>query len=127
MIRIATVKRVLFENKADHYAVLLLTHGLVAVFRDMPRPAVGKAVELRGNWYRHPKYGKQLWVDSWQLQESKTGNGDVFLDALDRREAQFDDDGIPADLLQAVECDGCTDAEWLLARVANGDKLERLN
>lgn len=64
-IRIASVKRVIYET--DDYHILALTHDIVAIIEGEERPAVGgKQYIFRGRFDKHKQHGKRLIVDSWE-------------------------------------------------------------
>ncbi|MBS3986020.1 MAG: ATP-dependent RecD-like DNA helicase [Selenomonadales bacterium] len=58
-----TIERVVFYNPANHYSVLrfkLRDNQIVTVVGLIPGAAVGKELELTGEYTSHPQYGKQF-------------------------------------------------------------------
>jgi exodeoxyribonuclease V alpha subunit len=67
-----TVERVVFYNQANHYSVLrfkLRDNQIITVVGLIPGAAVGKELELTGEYTSHPQYGKQFAATAYVERE----------------------------------------------------------
>ncbi len=64
------LERITYHNEENGYTVARLTAerggGLVTIVGNMMGINVGEAVELRGVWANHPKYGQQFKVEDFK-------------------------------------------------------------
>ncbi|MDR2520095.1 MAG: ATP-dependent RecD-like DNA helicase [Eubacteriaceae bacterium] len=72
------ISRVIFENRQNHFAVLLLERGeggAAIATGTVFAPIEGQSVAFEGNWVEHPKYGRQFTISSVSLGESESAAG----------------------------------------------------
>jgi exodeoxyribonuclease V alpha subunit len=75
---IATVERTIFHNQDNGYTVLALSDGTSSFVATCSLPFIpdkGQQLELQGQWFNDPKYGKQLKATFIQVKDPTSAEG----------------------------------------------------
>lgn len=65
------LERITYYNRENHYTIARLktikTNNSVTVIGFMPAVKPGEALKIKGTWETHPKYGRQLRINSFEV------------------------------------------------------------
>ena len=74
-----TLERVVYHNEENGWTVFRLRmeerEDPVSVVGSMGSPQPGVRLRLRGRWISHPKFGRQIQMDSWVEERPATEEG----------------------------------------------------
>ncbi len=74
-----SLERVVFHNPENGYTVFRLKvegkDDLCTVVGSMASPQVGSSMVVRGRWTSHPKFGRQMQMETWEERQPATTEG----------------------------------------------------